>query len=284
MIKTFKLKFYIHPLFILLGVFMFVWGKGLVFLNYLLTICLHETGHYMIAKRLGYRLNNFCLLPQGALLSGQEQFFSYTDEIKIALAGPLVNVFLCICTVAAWWICPILYVYSETFAFCNLSTALFNFFPILPLDGGRVVLAFASSKKKRKVGLIFCNVFGFIVSGILAALFVYSCFISINPTFLIIAIFIVVGIVSSSKEFVYVNAFSKGVKQKLAGKGIKVKSVVINENASISKLLPLLSGHDYNIVYISNDFFEITGVIHECEIENILEKFSLSEPIKNCVK
>lgn len=284
MIKSFKLKFYIHPLFILLGVFMFIWGRGLIFINYLTAICLHEMGHFTVSRRLGYRLSNFCLLPQGALISGQEQFFSYTDEVKIAIAGPLVNALLCICTVASWWISPILYVYTETFAFCNLSTALFNFLPILPLDGGRVVLAFASSKKKRKVGLAFCNIFGFITAGVFVALFVYSCFVLINPTFLIIAIFIVVGIISSSKEFVYVNAFSKGVKQKQAGKGLKVKSVVINENASISKLIPLLSGHDYNIVYVSNEFFEITGVIHECEIEKILESYSLTEPIKNCVK
>ena len=263
---------------------MFVWGQGLVFLNYLVTICLHELGHYTVSKRLGYRLNNFCLLPQGALVSGEDQFFSYTDEIKIALAGPLVNVFLCICTVSAWWICPLLYSYTEVFAFCNLSTALFNFLPILPLDGGRIVLAFSSSRKKRKAGLKFCNIFGFITAGIFVVLFVYSCFVLFNPTFLIIAIFIVVGIISSSKEFIYVNAFSKGVKQNLAKKGIRVKSVVINENASIVKLIPLLSGHEYNIVYVANDFFEITGVIHECEIENILETHGLSEPIKNCVK
>ena len=67
-------------------------------------------------------------------------------------------------------------------------------------------------------------------------------------------------------------------------KGIKVKSVVINENVLLSNLVPLLSSHEYNIVYLSNDFMEITGVVHECEIEHILEKFPLNEKIKNCVK
>ena len=131
---------------------------------------------------------------------------------------------------------------------------------------------------------MFCNIFGFIVSGIFALLFVISCFSLFNPTFLVIAIFLIVGIISGSKDFVYVNGFSKGVKQNAVKKGMKVKCMVISENSAVSNLIPLLSSHEYNIVYVANDFMEITGVVHECEIENILEKFSLSEPIKNCIK
>lgn len=284
MIKAFKLKFHIHPLFLLLGLVMAFCGQGLIFLNYFVVISLHEMGHFVVAKRLGYRLSNFCLLPQGALLSGQDQFFSYSDEIKVAIAGPLVNACLCICTVASWWVWPITYAYTNVFAFCNLSTAIFNFIPILPLDGGRIVLAFASSRKKRKVALKICNSIGFMLAGLFLLFFVKSCFVSFNPTFLIISIFIITGIISSTKEFVYVNGFSKEVKIKQMKKGIKVKSVVINENVLLSSLIPLLSSHEYNIVYLSNDFMEITGVVHECEIEHILEKFSISEPIKNCVK
>ena len=157
-----KLK--VHPLFIILCILSFVFGYANVFFVYIIAILLHEVGHSTMAKKLGYSLNNFCLLPQGALVYGYQKFRNPIDEIKIAAVGPIVNIILVILCLALWWLVPDIYSQTENWVFCNLGIAIFNLLPILPLDGGRIFLAFFTIRKKRKLGIIIVNILGIIIS------------------------------------------------------------------------------------------------------------------------
>lgn len=274
-----KNKLYVHPLFIILGVIMLALGEGLTFVFYIVTLLLHELGHSTVARRLGYKLNNFCLLPQGAVVSGNQQFFNYNDEVKIALAGPLVNVSLALICVAIWWLAPELYGISETFVMCNISTAIVNLLPVLPLDGGRVMVALFSKIKKRSLGIKLCNIFGYTLAGFFCVLFILSLFYLVNFTFLIFAIFIVVGIVSSGGDNMYITAFSKSVKQKGLARGINVKSVVVSETSTLASVLPLISGHNYYIVYVANEYLDIVATLHENDITELCSKHDLNTKI-----
>ena len=141
-----KLKINIHPTFIVFACLLIYFGQALLFFNYLLVIFLHELSHAFIARRLGYNIKNIKLIPFGICLNINSFSITPKDEIKIALAGPITNLFLVLCTVAIWWVFPSTYNYTYIFCYANFITAIFNLIPAFPLDGGRVLLAILKQK------------------------------------------------------------------------------------------------------------------------------------------
>ena len=159
-----ELKFKIHPLFIIFGIYFAVMGKVFSFIVYTLSAVIHELGHFFESEKLGYGLNKIVLMPYGALISGDIENVRYVDEIKIAASGPLVNLFIAAFCVAIWWLIPDLYPYTDLIVTANLSIAIINALPCYPLDGGRVLLATLSlfvrrSKAKKIVKILILGVF-----------------------------------------------------------------------------------------------------------------------------
>lgn len=146
----------------------------------LLAIPLHEAAHGWIARQCGddtaERLGRVTfkpwrhvdplgtiILPALLILTKAPVVFGWAkpvpvdfsalrdprwDSLKVALAGPMMNLFLAFATAALWkllqgfgWETAWL---QEMLAFSliiNLALMVFNLLPILPMDGGRVLLA-----------------------------------------------------------------------------------------------------------------------------------------------
>jgi len=276
-----KLK--VHPLFIVLCGLSIAFGYANVFFVYLCAILLHEIGHSRVAKRLGYSLNNFCLLPQGALVYGFQKFRTPSDEIKIAAAGPIVNIILVVLCIALWWLVPDIYSFTENWVFCNLGIAIFNLLPIMPLDGGRIFLALFTIKHKRKLGLKFVNIFGLCVSFFCFAVFIYSLFIKANFSYLIMSIFLFTGVISSGKEHMYVNIISLYENKLKNAKTIKTNSIVIDENKQLVDVFNGLSKSKFNILYVANEQGEIVAKLFEPEILLMLETKKLSTKVRDAL-
>lgn len=276
-----KLK--IHPLFIVLCVLACVFGYAQIFFVYLIAISLHEIGHSTMAKKLGYSLNNFCLLPQGALVYGYQKFRTPTDEIKIAVAGPLVNIVLVILCLALWWVAPDLYVVTEIWVFCNLGIAIFNLIPIMPLDGGRIFLALFTIKKKRKVGIKITNVLGVIVSFLCLGVFVFSLFNTPNFSYLIMSIFIFAGVIGGNKEYSYVNVISLYENKLKGAKALRTNSIVISKNKKLVDIFYGLSKTKFNILYVASENGEVIAQLFEPEILTMLETKPLSTRVADAI-
>ena len=160
-------KIGVHPLFLAIGIFICLTGSAGAFFTYLFVVILHEFAHKIVASFFGYEMNKFFLMPYGAGISFKQNFLDEKDEIIIALAGPLFNFFLAFICIAVWWIFPSFYVLSEFFVWANLVTAFLNLLPAYPLDGGRILTSFLSSKiNNREKALKFCFVFNYVFSGI----------------------------------------------------------------------------------------------------------------------
>jgi Zn-dependent protease len=59
-------------------------------------VLLHEFGHSLVAQRLGIEIQGITLLPIGGISNMESLPERPTDEVKITVAGPLVNVVLAV--------------------------------------------------------------------------------------------------------------------------------------------------------------------------------------------
>ena len=167
-LKEKRIKYFpIHPSFLLLFLWFVINQNLQEFLLFVLVVLTHELGHYLVAKRSGYKLDSFFLAPYGVSLNYKEANFDSFDEIKIALAGPVVNIFIAIFGVALFWIFPVTYSYSIEIVKQSLILGLFNLLPCYPLDGGRILAGILSGHMPRVKAIKIVVLFNFIFSGLI---------------------------------------------------------------------------------------------------------------------
>ncbi len=198
-----SLKFHIHWSFIMLGILMFIFGRFQAFLSCIICVLLHELGHAHVGRKLGYKLNVITLMPYGAMLSGKNIHIKNQDEIKIAIAGPVVNAILIILCFFLIKFFSQSYDILHDFVLANFYTLLFNLLPVYPLDGGRICLSILSKNNKRTRAYAITRVIGFIITAIMFLLFFVSAFLELNYMLGINAIFMLIGLLEDDREIYY---------------------------------------------------------------------------------
>lgn len=269
-------KLHIHPTFFLLF-FWFLINKQLYsFLLFLVVVLSHEFGHYIVAKKLKYRLDNFYIAPYGVCLNYKEKAFDSRDEIKIAIAGPLVNIFLSIIVVAIWWIYPSIYNFSQEFITQSLVLGLFNLLPCYPLDGGRVFVGIMSESIERKKAVKIVSILNYIFSALLFILFVISCFINFNPTLLLCSVFLLFGVIDSKFESKYQSIdFAKKVKN-----FSKTSMLYVDENTCLSQLVKHVEINKFTI-FVVNLSNGKTKMIDEQNLKLLILKYPSNIKLKD---
>ena len=131
-------------------------GRGIAFtFLVLVSVLLHELGHRLAAMQQDRRARPVLLLPIGGVTVQEEpdrESPSTRNELRIALAGPLVSLFLGFVSAAILMgIAPEQSLVRPPFVFAgnlprsfvwiNIFLAALNFLPAYPLDGGRIVRA-----------------------------------------------------------------------------------------------------------------------------------------------
>jgi Zn-dependent protease/CBS domain-containing protein len=114
-------------------------------------VLLHELGHVFAARHFGVKTEDVTLWPFGGIASMERMPEKPSEELIVAVAGPLVNVV--IIAVLALWLGPRLNteslaeIDSPTVSMAakvlgaNVILVLFNLIPAFPMDGGRVLRA-----------------------------------------------------------------------------------------------------------------------------------------------
>ncbi len=271
-----RMRFAVHPLFLLFGVYYAVTGRIFLFLVSTLVAVMHECGHAFAAARYGYRLDKVVLMPYGALISGDIEGIGLKEEIVVALAGPFVNAVTAVLFVALWWFFPETYPYTDVAAYSSAAIAVVNLLPAYPLDGGRVLYcAVAKSKGEKTAGRVARGI-GLFFAAALLALFVYGCFISVNFTILFFSAFLFAGALGGrDRSYLRIRTdYSREMK-----KGLEVRRIAVREDTAVKKLLTFMQRGKYAEFIVYDGKGEYLCELSEEDFTKILEKADLYSPI-----
>ena len=260
----------IHPLFYLFGVYYALTGRVFVFVVCTICAVVHEIGHSFVASNLGYVLKRITLMPFGAVITGDIKDLRPIDEIKVALAGPFINVAIAIFFIALWWVFPETYGYTDVVVTTNLSLALVNLLPIYPLDGGRVLKSILAIWFTQKTVEIICKSIGIAFSVILLALFVFSCFNTVNLSLLFFSAFVIVSVFSKNQNNSYTKIYTSLSPERLK-RGMTFKKQGVEKTVTVKKLMQMLSSDEINEIVVF-DNGEIIDTLSQKRINEIIEK------------
>ena len=115
------------------------------------TVVIHELSHCYVAKRYGIKIKRIVLLPIGGISEMEEIPDDPSEELRIALAGPLSNLviavlFYFILILSKNYLSIVLAGALYYFIIVNLLLGLFNLLPAFPMDGGRILRAFLAER------------------------------------------------------------------------------------------------------------------------------------------
>lgn len=268
--KLQKSVFVLHPLFLVVGVVLCLCGLGKLFVIYTICALLHEGGHAVVARRLGYKCMRVKLMPYGAVLEAESDEFTPRDEILISIAGPVVNIVLVFVCVCFWWVEPGSYYFTCDFVVANLSCGIFNLLPIFPLDGGRVVLSMFSVNHDRKFAVKTVKTITIIFAIILFFLFIILSFFTLNLTIGVMSIMLVVSALNEDKNTAYKKIVSASIKRKKLMHGLNVKSVLIGVDMPLKKVISKLSFNHYNFIIVCDQNFNIVSTITETQFDQLM--------------
>ena len=272
------MKYGVHPLFFLFGLYYAFTGRIFVFLTFTSVAVLHEFGHALVAASLGYRLNKITLMPYGAVISGDITGLRFSDEVKVALAGPLTNLASAVLFVALWWVFPETYAYTDLAVSASLSVALVNLLPCAPLDGGRILGAVLSAYFPKKTVSIVMTASGIAFSCVLGGLFVVTCFGKVNFSILFFSLFVLFGTICVSKEAKYVRIYD-GSFFRVLKRGGTIRRIAVAEVVSVKRLLLLLDSRSLNEVCVFDETAKLKKVLSQTELHALFSGENLYKTI-----
>src|SRR5215208_3344677 len=189
-------------------------------------VLLHEYGHSLEAQRLGIEIVDITLLPIGGLARLKSLPEKPWDEVKIAIAGPLVNVVLA----PIFFGTALLLGGSLTtppnilggvqsagqvfvyLGYINVALVVFNLIPAFPMDGGRVLRGLLATR----LGPVRATDISSAVGQIFAAAFFLIGLLGGNFLLALVAVFIFFGATGEAQM----------VRQRELTRGLSVSDVM----------------------------------------------------------
>jgi Zn-dependent protease len=158
------------------------------------TIVLHELAHAAVARRYGIVTRSILLLPIGGMASMDRMPDLPSQELRVALAGPMASSAIAAALYAVLRLmdAPLMPAATQDLQhlgaqlmWVNVALALFNLLPAFPMDGGRVLRALLELRWGRVRATAAAATVGkgvaitFVVAGVL-----------FNPMLILIALFV----------------------------------------------------------------------------------------------
>lgn len=132
-------------------------GGGLSVLLLVLSLVVHEFSHWAAARVLHISMSSIRLTPFGGMAKIENPYGASTASMcAVSIAGPLSNLMLLlIASALCHWFPTEVSTWLELISI-NLILMIFNLFPALPLDGGRILYALLSRRIPETTALNLC--------------------------------------------------------------------------------------------------------------------------------
>lgn len=262
-------RFKVNKYFIVLIIAGFVAGYLKEILMLFIFVLLHELCHVISALVFKLEIKSIEIFPFGGVARVDNlNYIGTIKEIIITIAGPLFNltiaIFLFFLQRSGVNIPDYSYIME-----INISLAVFNMLPGIPLDGVRILRAvlgyFAGLRKATRTAII---------CGKLLAIVLFFCGIfcvligNINISLLIVPFFIFVS--ASREENAFIFMIVKDIiykKEYMKKRGVmETVQICVLEDVSVREILKYFEFNRYHIITVINNKMKVLALLTESEI------------------
>lgn len=228
---------------------------------------IHELAHYAAASFCGFKPDNFIIKGFGIELVGG-RYFSSGVLLFVAVCGPLVNIIMA---------CVAFEMGSFKFCIINLSVAVINLIPALPLDGGQILYALMCNATNRKTAKKVTTVSGKISGSLITILGVMMlCVSKMNFSLLYIGLFV---FFSNSSN--YYNP----VVETVCAKERDVEKCLAFAIKDSMRALDAANALPHNALgVVKDESGEVCGIVSPCYIYDRLAETNADATIKSILK
>ncbi|MBR0207012.1 MAG: hypothetical protein IJQ45_09760 [Clostridia bacterium] len=226
-----------------------------------LALLLHELGHLLVARGLGYEVRSMELWPFGAALSMN----GGAGSLPVALAGPLGGLTAAGMSLLLLRLIPRSAGVMEPFFLINLSLSAVNLLPAEPLDGGRALSALLARRLGRRRARHAMAWTGLALGGALMALGVYGAVLGVgSETALLFAAFLVF---SALQTLLGEDRALEGLLDRQAslraGRPVEIREVALRADRTAGEALRALRQGRYTLIRVIDEGDRMRGALDE---------------------
>lgn len=230
----------------------------------LLALLLHETGHLLTARGLGYRVRSLELWPFGAALS-MDLSTGSRGALPVALAGPLCSMAAAAMSLLLLRLLPRTEGVMEPFFCMNLSLAAVNLLPAEPLDGGRALASLLSRPLGARRARRLTAWTGLVLGGALFSLGVYGAILGVgSETALLFAAFLLLsGVRTIRGEDRALEGLLDRQASLRAGRPVEVREAALLGDRTAGEALRALRRGRYTLIRVVDRNDRLLGTLDE---------------------
>ena len=230
----------------------------------LLALLLHETGHLLTARGLGYRVRSLELWPFGAALSVDLSTGS-RGALPVALAGPLCSMAAAAMSLLLLRLLPRTEGVMEPFFCMNLSLAAVNLLPAEPLDGGRALASLLSRPLGARRARRLTAWTGLVLGGALFSLGVYGAILGVgSETALLFAAFLLLsGVRTIRGEDRALEGLLDRQASLRTGRPVEVREAALMADRTAGEALRALRRGRYTLIRVVDRNDRLLGTLDE---------------------
>ena len=152
---------------------------------------IHELGHLAAIRLLGAEIRGIRLAVGGMVIDYNGSRLSYFGDMVTALAGPAASILAAVFFSLVARSQPLDGLFY--FTGLNLLLGLFNLVPVLPLDGGRAVLALLTAAKGPAEAEMLCGAMTRLFGALLLVLGGWLIVRYQNPSLMLVSLLLLMG-------------------------------------------------------------------------------------------
>lgn len=267
----------VSPFTVVAAVAFVLLGYGFTLISYAVVLLIHEFAHAIAAERLGYELTSVRVMPYGVAIGGKFDCLRPGHEIIIAAAGPAANLLCWIVAAGVWWFVPETYGATQLIAEASFFTAALNLLPVYPLDGGRVLHGLLSLRLRPETADRIIFAVGVSVGSLLVAACIFLIVTGANFTYATLCVFIAASLPLSPGKGGYERIYSMAASAKRLLRGLRVREIMVEENATLLFLYKQLRADCYTRFVLADGAMNSVAVITETELDGMISRFPASE-------